>query len=211
VIIISGLLRLTNDRLLQAMRTHNAIFVTGFVVTNLLALTKTPFWPIWWSQLGLQEGDGAPRAVFVATCLATAGAYLWQMGASSNTTLLGDVLAIVGMACFAGMALYNSNRQPIRGAHNTLAALSGLFTVGHIVVALYYRPRNRVPSWLVTGAIFVALFLVETVIKRLIWVPPSHASHALEFSAIQIALLRLSSLAQWLQLALFMWITECTG
>lgn len=188
------------------MRIHNAVFAVGFIANNLLASRDVPFWPIWWSQTGLQEGtSGASRALFVTTNVATAATFLFTTLRHSTPTLLEEFLVTAGSGFFAGLALLNSNRPPIRTVHNVLAGLSGLCMVAYLVLVLYRRPRAHVPTWRTTGVIFFMLFVVETAIKKRLWVPPAIGQ---DVPLAVARWLRISSVMQWLQLALFGYITE---
>ncbi len=197
---------------------HNAILMGGFVATQTMALVDTsgvspyflghgaevvvggtgvPFWPTWWSQTGVAEGDPLRHFVMMATTVLTAWAFIGRLLPRFNNGSLSDpcfLFGVLGAVCFGGLGVVNTNLGNGRLVHNTLATSSGMFMLVHLLLA--HPTALRFPIFLV----FAVIMGIEVLCKRVALWDPASAAFA---TAPQIALFRLSAIAQWTQLALF--------
>jgi hypothetical protein len=208
------------------MRVFNVVFMIGFVATQVLSWYDGVLWvwPIWWSQTGLAENGALAHQCFSATTLMVALHFLWhnglimswrQFAMATSLSWFEQVrwfCGVAGILAFAGLGHINSNLGNERRIHNGFGALSGLGLATYLCMSVARgdpatrNPIVRTLTWVGVACAFVALFVIENVIKKRIvgWDPALWNT----YDSTARNWIRVSALAQWSQLALFVLLTE---
>lgn len=181
---------------------HNIVLGLGFAATNILSYvgSEIPFWPIWWSQTGLNSGSY--HWLFAATAVLTAAVFVREHHLLSNNLDARTLSGLIAAVALATLGLFNANHGWVRVVHS-----AGTMVVAPAIIN-YLRLSPRADRRLLLA--MVVAFVVEIVIKKSVpWSPgPWLRDRILMHTWGEVNLLRVSSLAQWAQLLLFAIGTE---
>jgi hypothetical protein len=200
---------------------YKVTLILGLISTELLALldssgtsahfggnggpdaTGVPFFPIWWSQTGVQEVEGRRSMLFLQMTVVTAIFFAVDVVNKYDERLFDRmserytlVVGLAGAFLFALMGIVNTNIGVGRVVHGVSATLAGVCFVAYLILATDRRNWRR--RWTIFS-LFMFLLCIENLKKIAGWHPATAASA----SPLAIQLFRLSSLAQWAQLVAF--------